>query len=111
MTTANLQNYHTLQSVDEMISESQNQSILVFKHSSVCPTSFYAKNQVDEFLHKGSVKVYLLIVQNQRPLSNEIAATLGVKHQSPQLIVIRNGKSEAVLNHHEITLATVQEFI
>ncbi len=111
MTAVNFQEYQTLQNVNDCVEESLHQPILIFKHSSVCPTSFYAKNQMDEYLQTGGAKVYMVVVQDQRPLSQAIASTLNVNHESPQLIFLRNGEAKKVLNHHEITMAAVQDAV
>ena len=109
MAAVNFQEYQTLQDVNDCIQESLEQPVLIFKHSAVCPTSFYAKNQMDEYLRTGAAKVYMVVVQEQRPLSQDIALTLDVKHESPQLLIVHEGKTKTVLNHHDITMAAVQE--
>jgi bacillithiol system protein YtxJ len=111
MTTSNLNEYHTIQSVDDIVSESNGQIVLLLKHSAICPTSFYAKNQIDEFVKLGKAKVFLLVVQEQRPLSNEIAAHFDVKHESPQLLAFQDSKVISNLSHHEITVAAAQKIV
>lgn len=111
MTATSLIDYHTIQNLDDIIEESNGQIVLILKHSAICPTSFYAKNQIDEFVKMGHVKIYLLVVQEQRPLSAEIAEKFETKHESPQLLAIKEGKVITALNHHEITIAAVQQII
>lgn len=111
MTTSNFSEYHTVQSVEDITNESNGQVVIVFKHSAICPTSFYAKNQVDEFIKLGTVKIFLVVVQEQRPLSNAIASHFDVKHESPQLIALKDGVVVAALSHHEITVAAAQQIV
>jgi monothiol bacilliredoxin len=47
--------------------------------------------------------VFLIDVLAQRPLSRRIAATLGIQHESPQVIVLRNGKPVWHASHYEVT--------
>lgn len=66
----------------------------IFKHSTTCPTS---KRAYDEFCRFVSgappgLDFFWVKVQDDRPIANEIAARLGVKHESPQLILCRNGQ-------------------
>jgi len=46
-----------------------------------------------------------------RDVSNEIAQRLGVQHESPQAIVVRNGRTLAVLNHGDIRVAALSALL
>lgn len=100
--------YRTVNSLDDCIAESHEKPVFIFKHSAICPTSTYAKREVDRFLNEDHPAVYLIVVQKERPLSNQVAETLGVRHESPQLLILREGKVKSVLNHHEITVSDIQ---
>jgi len=54
-------------------------------------------------------EAYLVVLQNQRPISNELARALGVRHESPQVLVVRDGKAQKVLNHFQITAERLAE--
>jgi len=79
---------------------------VLFKHSNTCPVSAAAKRAMDTVVKDNALPVYLLVVQEQRALSNAVEAKLGVKHESPQVIVKKEGV--AVLNHNDITVENVQ---
>ena len=84
----------TLKEFDEVLAESENGPVLIFKHSTRCPVSggAYSRMQVwERALGETAPPVYLVKVIEARALSNEIAAHLGVTHQSPQVILIRDG--------------------
>ena len=49
-----------------------------------------------------SVKAYYLDLLNYRDISNELARQFNVEHQSPQILIIANGKSVLDLSHFEI---------
>jgi bacillithiol system protein YtxJ len=60
--------------------------------------------EVQRFLQEHpDVPVYLVDVIRQRPLSREIAAQLGIEHESPQAIVIRAGAVRWHASHYEVT--------
>jgi len=80
----------------------KNEKFYVFKHSITCGVSMAAKEKVDAY--EGPIPVFEVIVQTQRLLSNDIAEKLQVRHESPQLILVENGKVKKVLNHYEIEL-------
>lgn len=99
--------YQQISNFQEALNNGEN--FFILKHSATCPVSAYAKNQVDSFLQSSNqLPVYLVIVQNDRQLSNEIASTTGVKHESPQLLRFENGSVKGVLNHHEITVNAIE---
>ncbi len=73
----------------------------IFKHSTTCPVSARA---ADEVRAMGSdMPIYWVNVREQRELSNWVAAQYGVAHESPQLILLKDGKAEAVWSHFAIT--------
>lgn len=72
----------------------------IFKHSTACPISFAAANEVK--LAKLSLPLYWINVIEERPASNWVAETYKVTHQSPQLILIENGKVTSSWSHGEI---------
>jgi bacillithiol system protein YtxJ len=66
---------------------------LVFKHSTRCPVSTAAHREVAEFRRRHpEAPVYVVHVVEQRALSNALAARTGVRHESPQAIVLADGK-------------------
>ena len=80
--------------VDKLITESLNtpdKVFVVFKHSTRCGTSRMAIN-LFESEWTISEPVYLINVVESRAASNAVANKLGVVHESPQAVAIRNGK-------------------
>jgi bacillithiol system protein YtxJ len=57
------------------------------------------------------LKVYYLDLLNYRDISNEIAVKFQVMHQSPQLIVVRNGTAVHHASHNDITQVNLTRFI
>jgi bacillithiol system protein YtxJ len=80
-----------MQQLDEIVKESNNQPVVIFKHSTRCNISRMALKQFEnEFDITSSVKPYYLDLLEFRPISNEIASKFNVVHQSPQIIVLKN---------------------
>ena len=80
----------------------------VFKHSTACPISGAAAEQV----RAGDWErpLYWINVIEQRSISNWVEENYGVLHESPQLLSIRDGKVVSVLNHRAIVNSAFQEF-
>jgi bacillithiol system protein YtxJ len=73
---------------------------LVFKHSTTCPISATASREVRALATE--LPIYWINVREQRELSNWVADTYNVVHESPQLILIRDGKMQKVWSHYEV---------
>lgn len=84
----------------------------LFKHSTRCPISAAAYRQVAGYLEKAGPSappMYLIKVIESRAVSNEIAARLAVPHQSPQLILLRDGRPCWNASHGGITAQAIAE--
>ena len=81
----------------------------VYKHSTACPVSAAAAQVVEstEF----DLPVYWVDVIEQRKLSNQVAKRYGVRHESPQLLKIEDGKPTLVLSHHQISPSQLAQTI
>lgn len=78
--------------------------VLIFKHSVRCPVSLDAYNEVQRFaLAHPDVEVYLLDVVRDRALSRRLAERTGVVHQSPQVILLRDGTIGWSGSHYAVT--------
>ena len=93
-----------IQDINRVIELSHDKLQLIFKHSTVCPISrmSYEKMQAEYPLSEDQADLYYLGVIEQRPLSNHVAEILNVKHESPQLLVIRNG--ECIFNESHLMI-------
>jgi bacillithiol system protein YtxJ len=77
---------------------------LFIKHSLTCPISQAAFREYEKFVSDyPEVDTYYLYVQEARPLSNYIAETFGVKHESPQALLFENGAVVWHTSHWNIT--------
>jgi bacillithiol system protein YtxJ len=89
--------------LDEMVAFSNQKPAVIFKHSTRCSVSRFALKQFEnEFDLEGQVDTYFLDLLEHRDISNEIASRFGVYHQSPQLLLIKEGKSVYDVSHSDI---------
>lgn len=96
-----------VESFDELASRSQNAPVVVFKHSTTCPISAAAYNEMSRF----EGEVALVEVQRAGSLSREIAQRTGVTHESPQVLVLRMGKVVWDASHWKVKANAVQEAV
>ena len=109
-------NWTPLISVDEIktIKEiSKRQSILIFKHSTRCGISRVVIKKFESLFNEENkqLKVYYLDLLNFREVSSKLSEVFQVIHQSPQLLVIKNGISVYDGSHYEITKVNLSKLI
>ncbi|MCO4292050.1 bacillithiol system redox-active protein YtxJ [Solitalea sp. MAHUQ-68] len=102
----------------ELTSEEQLQQIkqkqgysIIFKHSTRCSISLFAKKRVEQDWAElpPNTEVYYLDLLNYRPISSAIADIFQVYHQSPQLLLIKNGECIYETSHGEINVTDTVE--
>jgi bacillithiol system protein YtxJ len=110
--TAKFYTLDKMEQFDEIDEISQTKSVVVFKHSTRCSISRMALKQFDTEFNYPEEKIdwYLLDLLNHRDLSNEIASRYNVMHQSPQIVVIRNGKAVFNESHDSISAEDLKQF-
>lgn len=82
---------------------------LIFKHSTRCSVSVMAKNRLDREPEQALIDSYYLDLLNHRDISNKIADTFGVMHESPQVLLIKNGECTYEESHSGISMAEILE--
>ncbi|MFV8370082.1 bacillithiol system redox-active protein YtxJ [Flavobacterium sp. LB2R40] len=89
--------------LNEIIAISNEKPVAIFKHSTRCSVSRMALKQFEnEFNSSDKVTPYFLDLIAYRAISNAIADQFGVTHQSPQLILIKDGKAIYNVSHSDI---------
>jgi bacillithiol system protein YtxJ len=91
------------ESLDEAFLRSNEHPVVIFKHSNTCPISSGAYGEMVQV----SIPVSVVVVQKSRSISEEIVARTGVRHESPQIIVVRNGVPVWTASHWNITAEAV----
>lgn len=102
-----------IKQLDEIAEESATVPVVIFKHSTTCGISRMAlKNFERDYRVPGAAaNLYLLDLLSYREISNEIANRFGVTHQSPQLLLIKGGKSVYDTSHGDIDAETLEHKI
>ena len=82
---------------------------VIFKHSTRCSISSMAKSRLERSTQTKEVEFYYLDLVRYRPLSNLIAADFKVYHESPQVLLIKNGECTYDESHSGIDMVEIIE--
>ena len=91
---------HTPADAESMLAASLEQPVWLLKHSATCPVSAMGHMAFAGVV--GGPPRYRVVVQRSRDVSNALAERLGVTHETPQAILIADGRAMTVLNHLQI---------
>lgn len=86
---------------------SHERPVILFKHSLTCPISSAAYQEMSSV----ETDVSLIVVQSARAVSNEVATLTGIRHESPQAIILRNGRAVWNTSHWRIKRSAVEEAV
>ncbi|SDI98429.1 bacillithiol system redox-active protein YtxJ [Chryseobacterium jejuense] len=102
-------NIKSEEDLEKAIESSYQHKIAIFKHSTSCFISKTVLRNFEKEVENSDqqVEVYFLDLLAHRPLSNKIAEDFGIRHESPQLIVIENGKPVNSASHQDISLSQI----
>ena len=98
------------EAVEEMLKQSWERPVLLYKHSVSCPISGHAWYEVQDCLAPGgdAPSCYRVTVQFHAEISRSVAALLDVIHHTPQVIIVRDGKARYVASHWQIKKQLLQ---
>jgi len=109
----NWTNLTSVEELDQLIAHSTNIPVLIFKHSTRCSVSLMVKRSLElewDFSLDKVQPVFLDLLAH-RDVSNLISTKLEVYHESPQAILIKNGKAVHHASHDDINAAEIGRFI
>jgi len=95
-----------------LLASSAETPVLVFKHSTSCPISAGAYEDWQSYLRNDpnpDIEYALVRVIESRPVSNLIAETLNVKHESPQVLFVKGRRIQWHDSHSRITESMLRE--
>jgi len=103
----------SIEEINNIKEISKIQSILIFKHSTRCGISRMVMKQFESLFNEENkhLKVYYLDLLNFREVSSKLSEVFQVIHQSPQLLVVKNGISVYQESHYEITKVNLSKYI
>jgi bacillithiol system protein YtxJ len=98
--------------INEIKDLSHEKTVVIFKHSTRCSISRMVLKQFEnEYNLENKLEFYFLDLLEHRNISNEIANSFSVVHQSPQLIVVQNGVSVYNASHESIDVNDLGKFV
>jgi len=103
-----------VQSLDAAIAESRERPVLLFKHSRYCGVSCEALDELQTHMEGpagGAVSYKMITVQTHRPVSDAAAERLGIRHETPQAILLRDGKVVWNASHFRITATQLDRIV
>lgn len=94
-----------IEELDVLLEESSTRPLLLFKHSLSCGTSYEALDELIDHLNEERLpaRYAMITVQTHRELSTAVAKRLGVRHETPQALLIRDGRVVWSASHFRVT--------
>ena len=96
---------NTTEELDNLFQKSFDEPVMLFKHSLTCPISAGVYREVSQT----DADINIVVMQNARNISNQIAERTGIRHESPQAIVLKDGKAVYHASHYDITADEISE--
>ena len=98
--------------LDQIKAESADQPVLIFKHSTSCSISTMALSRMERnWSEAAGIKPYYLDLLANRSLSGQIATAFQVNHQSPQVLLIQDGKCVYDASHMGISFQALMQAV
>jgi bacillithiol system protein YtxJ len=95
--------------LDQLITDSVSRPQVIFKHSSRCSISSMSRNRLERNKQPAGIDFYFLDLIAYRDLSNKVEDVFRVPHESPQVLLIKNGQSVYDESHTGITMDEIVE--
>ena len=95
--------------LNQVKEKSMERPQVIFKHSTRCGISALAKSRLDKANPADDIDFYYLDLISYRGLSNKVAQEFNVYHESPQVLIIKNGKCVYDESHMGISMADIAE--
>lgn len=100
--------------LDQILGQSTTTPTLIFKHSTSCPISAHAYHEMEQFLKQPEsqgIFTYMIHVIEDRTISLALAERVGVRHQSPQALLVLDGKVIWHASHYQITVDELKKVV
>jgi monothiol bacilliredoxin len=99
--------------LDKLIAASESRPVLLFKHSYTCGISMEALEELVEHLNerRTAAQYAMVTVQTHRAVSNAVAQQFGVRHETPQALLIKDRRVVWSASHFRVTAAAVGDAI
>ena len=105
-----------IEQLDRLLSESHTRPLLLFKHSFSCGVSAEALDELIDHLNADMVaagvpdpRYAIVTVQTHRDVSNAVSTKLGIRHETPQALLIRDGRVIWSASHFRVTAEAMKK--
>jgi bacillithiol system protein YtxJ len=95
--------------LQQIIQHSITRPQVIFKHSTRCPISSMAKNRLEKNTPPANTDFYYLDLIAYRAVSDQISEDFNVQHESPQVLLIKNGECVYNESHSGIRMDEISE--
>jgi bacillithiol system protein YtxJ len=92
-----------------LLEQSKEQPVIIFKHSTRCGTSDMVKMRLERSQQPEGIDFYYLDLIRYRDISNRISEMFDVYHESPQVLLIKDGECVYDESHHAIYMDDIIE--
>jgi len=100
----------SIEDYQQILQQSQQKPVLLFKHSNACPVSARAWRKFEKFVTTANgIEVWQVSVIENRAVSQHIARDSGIHHQSPQVILFDKGRAVWDESHWSISEKSLQK--
>lgn len=97
--SANFVKLDSVEKLEGLFEKSHEKPVVLFKHSTTCPISAGVYEEVSRI----PADINLVVVQSARNISSAISEKTGIRHESPQAIILKNGKPIYHASHFDVT--------
>jgi bacillithiol system protein YtxJ len=108
---SDIQNLASDSDLDAALDASREQDVVLYKHSSTCPISARAQDEMKALAGNGGPPIYEVVVQHARDVSDEIEDEFGIRHETPQAILVRDGEATFDTSHDDVTEENVRSHL
>ena len=107
----NLTPVERIDDLNQLLDESASHPVLLFKHSYSCGISAEALDELVDHLNgtAAAARYAIVTVQTHRDVSNAVSSRLGIRHETPQAILVRGGKAVWSASHFRVNAASIQK--
>lgn len=110
----NWENISSLNQLNQVLINTQqkdSECALFFKHSPRCGISSMVLRRFESAWDISNVNVFMVNVLSQRDASNELAQQFRIRHESPQILLIKNGKLLYTASHGDISAVDIKALL
>jgi bacillithiol system protein YtxJ len=102
--------FKEIQNTEELgtlFEKSNEEAIVLFKHSTTCPISAGVYQEISN----ADADINLIVVQRARDVSNAVTEKTGIRHESPQAFVVKNGEVIYHASHYDVMASDVEKML